>query len=80
MEIVFKNVSFVINEGTSLEKTVLNDATFSITEEGIYSFIGPSNSGKSALGRLITTLNIPTKGSVKIGSYKSDGQKKCPIK
>lgn len=76
MEIVFKNVSFVINNKTSLEKTILNDVSFSITESGIYSFIGASNSGKSAIGRLITTLNIPTKGSVKLGSYKSDGKRR----
>lgn len=74
MEIVFKNVSFVINKSTSLEKTILNDVSFSITETGIYSFIGASNSGKSAIGRLIATLNTPTKGIVKLGSYKSDGK------
>ena len=76
MEIVFKNVSFVINNKTSLEKTILNDVSFSIIEPGIYSFIGASNSGKSGIGRLISTLNIPTSGTVKLASYKSDGRKK----
>ena len=76
MEIVFKNVSFVINRATSLEKTILNDVSFSIKESGIYSFVGASNSGKSALGRLICTLNLPNKGTVKIGSYISDGTKR----
>lgn len=69
MEIIFKNVSYVINENTSLEKTILNDVSFSISEVGIYSFIGASNSGKSAVGRLLSTMASPTKGSVKIGSY-----------
>ena len=76
MEIVFKNVSYIINESTSLEKTVLNDVSFNIKDSGIYSFIGASNAGKSALGRLITTLAIPTKGEVKLGSYISDGRVK----
>ena len=76
MEIVFKNVSFVINRLTSLEKTILNDVSFSIKETGIYSFVGASNSGKSAIGRLICTLNLPTKGKVKIGNYINDGTKK----
>ena len=76
MEIVFKNVSFVINNRTSLEKTILNDVSFSIVEGGIYSFIGASNSGKSAIGRLISTLNTPTKGIVKLGKYKSDGSRR----
>ena len=76
MEIVFKNVSFVINKSTSLEKTILNDISFSIIESGIYAFVGASNSGKSAIGRLISTLNIPTKGEVKLGKYKSNGKRK----
>ena len=69
MEIVFKNVSFVINESTLLEKTVLNDVSFEIKESGIYSFIGGSNSGKSALGRIICTLNTPTIGYVYQNPY-----------
>ena len=70
MEIVFNKVSYVINKGTPLEKTILNDVSFSITEEGIYSFIGASNSGKSAIGDSINAQCTPTKGEVKIGKYK----------
>ena len=73
MEIVFNKVSYVINRRTPLEKTILNDVSFSITEPGIYSFVGASNSGKTAIGDLINSLCSPTKGSVKIGKYKIDG-------
>ena len=72
MEIVFNKVSFVINKNTPLEKTILNDVSFSIMDSGIYSFIGASNSGKTAIGDLIALLNTPTKGTVKIGRYKSN--------
>jgi len=75
MEIVFENVSLVINKKTPLEKTILNDVSFSITECGIYSFVGASNSGKTAIGDLINALIEPTKGKVKIGRFINDGRR-----
>ena len=68
MEIKFDHVSFAINEYTPLEKTILNDVSFSIKGPGIYAFLGPSNSGKTAIGDLINALIIPSKGTVKICS------------
>lgn len=73
MEIKFDNVSFVIDEGTPLEKTILNNLSFTIKGSGVYSFVGASNSGKSAIGDLINALITPTKGTVKIGKYVNDG-------
>lgn len=75
MEIVFNKVSFVLNKKTPLEKTILNDISFSITEPGIYSFIGSSNSGKTAVGDLISFLQVPTCGDVKVGRYKNNGKR-----
>ncbi len=75
MEIVFDKVTFVINSTTPLEKTILNDVSFSIVEPGIYSFIGSSNSGKTAIGDLINALVCPTKGKVKIGKFVNNGKK-----
>ena len=75
MEIVFDKVSFVINRKTPLEKTILTNVSFSILESGIYSFIGPSNSGKTAIGDLINALVSPSKGKVKIGRFVNDGKK-----
>ncbi len=79
MEIVFNKVSFVINKNTPLEKTILNDISFNITEPGIYSFIGASNSGKTGIGNLLSFLQIPTRGDVKIGRYKNNGRNKKTI-
>lgn len=73
MEIVFDHVSFVIDKSTPLEKTILNDISFEIKGSGIYSFIGASNSGKTAIGDLINALIAPTKGGVKIGKFLNDG-------
>ena len=73
MEIIFDHVSFVIDEDTPLEKTILNDVSFTINKPGIYSFLGASNSGKSAIGDLINALISPTKGGVKIGKFLNDG-------
>ena len=75
MEIVFDKVSFVIDKKTPLEKTILNDVSFSIVENGIYSFIGASNSGKTAIGDLINALVAPTKGEVRIGRFKNNGRR-----
>ena len=63
MEIIFDKVSYMVNKSTELEKTLLNDISFSIKESGIYSFIGPSNSGKSSIGSLLSTLEVPTSGN-----------------
>lgn len=75
MEIKFEKVSLVINENTPLEKTILNDVSFSLKGNGIYSFVGASNSGKSAIGDLINALITPTKGIVKIGKFINDGSR-----
>lgn len=75
MEIKFEKVGFIINESTPLEKTILNDVSFSLKGNGIYSFVGASNSGKSAIGDLINALITPTKGIVKVGKFTNDGSK-----
>lgn len=75
MEIVFDKVSFVVNKKTPLEKTIISDISFNIIEPGIYSFIGSSNSGKTAIADLINALIIPTSGVVKIGKYSNNGKR-----
>lgn len=66
MEITFDKVSLIINHHTPLEKTILNNISFNIKESGIYGFIGSSNSGKTAIGELISSLMIPSEGKVQI--------------
>jgi len=75
MEIVFDKVTYIINKGTPLEKTILNNISFNIIEPGIYSFVGASNSGKTAIADLINTLIGPTSGVVKIGKYVNKGKR-----
>lgn len=72
MEIKFENVSFIIDRGTPLEKTILKDVSFSLKEIGIYAFIGNSNSGKTSTAELIDAIIKPTKGRVIIGEYVND--------
>ncbi len=73
MEIKFNNVSFVMDSNTPLEKTILDNISFEIKEEGVYSFVGASNSGKTAIGDLMQFLIEPTRGFVQIGKYINDG-------
>ena len=74
MEIIFNHVSFIINSKTPLEKTILKDVSFEIKENGIYSFVGASNSGKTAIGDLINALIVPNSGYVKVNKFVNDGR------
>jgi tungstate transport system ATP-binding protein len=46
------------------EKEVLNDISITIEKGEIFTFIGPSGTGKSTLLRLINLLDTPSSGSV----------------
>ena len=75
MEIIFDHVTFVINKNTPLEKTILDNATFMIEKEGIYTFLGASNSGKTAIADLINALISPDSGAVRIGKFVNNGSR-----
>ena len=75
MEIEFNNVSFIINKGTPLEKTILNNVTFKLEKGKIHTILGASNSGKTAIADLINALNVPTSGSVRVGTFINDGRR-----
>lgn len=75
MEIVFNDVSVVINKNTLLEKTLLSHVTFKIGKPLIYGFLGNSNSGKSIVADLINGIMKPTSGIVKINEFINNGKR-----
>lgn len=75
MEIKFENVSFIIDKGTPLEKTILNDVSFKLRENKIYGILGNSNSGKTCIAELIDALIKPTKGKVCVNDFVNDGHR-----
>lgn len=75
MEIIkFEKVSLIINKGTPLEKTILNDVSFDIKENTITSIVGSSNSGKTAIAELVDALIRPSKGIIRIKEFYNDGK------
>ena len=75
MEVNFKNVTLITNLGTTSEKTILNDVSFSFEGNKIYGILGNSNSGKSSIPELISGLIPPTSGSVVINNFTNDNKK-----
>ena len=58
-------------EAENINKTfndtvALDNISFSIDNSELFGFIGPDGAGKTTLFRLITTLLIPDKGSIKV--------------
>jgi len=62
--IVLKNISKKYSTKGNLK--VLNELNFSFKLGKIYSIVGPSGSGKSTLLNLISLIDTPTSGSLKI--------------
>ncbi len=75
MEIEFNNVDFIINKGTPLEKTILDDVSFKLEKGKIHTILGASNSGKTAIADLINALIVPNSGSVRVGKFINDGRR-----
>ena len=75
MEIIFDHVGLKINQNTPLEKTIIQDISFEIYKNGIYSFVGPSNSGKTAIADIINALIAPTSGKAHIAGKINDGRR-----
>lgn len=75
MEIIkAEKLSLIINKGTPLEKTILSNANFSVKSNTITSFVGASNSGKTAIAELTNALINPTKGIIRIKNFYNDGK------
>lgn len=67
MEVKLNHVSY---------NDIINDITYTFKHNKVTSIIGPSGCGKSTLLELIIALNIPTKGSIEIDSFKIEQNKK----
>ena len=65
MEIVFKNVSYIVKE--PFPKIILGDINIEFKSGKINGITGPAGSGKSVLAQMINALMLPTKGSILIG-------------
>ena len=55
---------------------VLNDVSFNFESGKIYSIVGPSGSGKSTLLNLLSLIDTPNSGVIKINNNKIDFQNK----
>ncbi len=71
MEIKFEKVTLLKNRGCSKKNAILKNISFDIFTSGIYGFVGNSNCGKSGICELISFLNKPNLGRVKVGKYSS---------
>ena len=74
--IEIKNI--VKKYGDNKKNTILNKINFSFKRGKIYSLVGPSGSGKSTLLNLLSLIDKPSSGSIKICNYNikfSDAQK-----
>lgn len=47
----------------------VNDVSFDICKGEIFGLIGPNGAGKSTIFSILSTLSLPTKGTVKIDEY-----------
>lgn len=64
MEIVFNNVSYVVKNVSSVERSYLNDFSLKIDSGKITGLVG---SELSVIGNLIMAVKRPSKGDIKIG-------------
>ena len=53
---------------TSKKITVLNKINYKFNKGKIYSLVGPSGSGKSTLLNILSLIDKPSKGSIKINN------------
>ena len=67
-----------INKKYEKNKTikVLNDVSFNFESGKIYSIVGPSGSGKSTLLNLLSLIDTPNSGVIKINDNKIDFENK----
>lgn len=76
MEIVFNYVDYSYKKINYVDKEVLKNININFIPEKVNGLIGKSGSGKTTLVQLIDHLLIPTKGSIKVGDFLIESDKK----
>jgi len=76
MPIEIRNLSYIYNAGTTLEKLALDDVTLTIEDGDFVGLIGHTGSGKSTLIQHLNALLRPTSGRVIIDGEDINKDKK----
>lgn len=76
MDITLTDVSLTYMRNTPFEKKALEDIHLYIPKHQMVGLIGHTGSGKSSLIQLIGGLFFPDKGTIKVGPYEWNHQKK----
>lgn len=69
MEVIFRNVSFSYNVGSSNEKKALDNVNIFLEGNLIHGIIGPIGSGKTTMLELMNGITKPTLGEIVVGNY-----------
>lgn len=51
------------------EFTAVNDVSFSVGKGEIFAFLGPNGAGKSTTIKMLTTLLLPTEGTIRVNGF-----------
>lgn len=70
MDIAFKNVSYIYQQGSPFAHKALDDISFHIPSGSFVAIIGHTGSGKSTLLQHLNGLVRPSEGEVSIGDYR----------
>lgn len=49
--------------------TAVDDVSFSVNKGEIFAFLGPNGAGKTTTIKMLTTLLLPTKGTIKVNGF-----------
>lgn len=49
--------------------TAVNDVSFSVNEGEVFAFLGPNGAGKTTTIKMLTTLLLPTEGTIEVNGY-----------
>jgi len=54
--------------------TAVHDVSFNVSKSEIFAFLGPNGAGKSTTIKMLTTLTVPSSGSIEIDGLSPMGQ------